>query len=184
MIQHTCWWICKKTVFISCILFTIFFLSSCKSVVPEKKETIFRCERDQSLIYDSIDGFCKCVGIESAELQSYAVLKTDEHLDSFSSPVPTERMREILMQRLVTEIKKELYRAFSEYAPEPWATEKILVPVKFALFVKRGATLEVRAVLLYKKDDIGAERVLKYLPLEYKQFYLEKMKIRLDANFR
>gem|GEM_PF-2726128 len=88
------------------------------------------------------------------------------------------------MQKIIIEIKKDLYRNFSEFDPNPWESGKIQLPVKIAYFIKKSEVCTVRAVALVKSEDISGLNVLKYLPYEYKKYYLEKVKVKLDRNFR
>jgi len=125
-----------------------------------------------------------CLGITEDELGAYTVFEVEENLSSCAAEVPAERLREQLMQKIIIEIKKDLYRNFSEFDPNPWESGKIQLPVKIAYFIKKSEVCTVRAVALVKSEDISGLNVLKYLPYEYKKYYLEKVKVKLDRNFR
>lgn len=189
MTQHTFLLNCSSVLLIIILCVTNLILASCTArqlppPIPPKKEAIFRCEKDENLIYETREDFCKCLGIESGELEKYREFKIDRSVNMSFSQIDDELLRDELIQLMIIEIKKELYRVFKEYDPDQWESSKMNVPYVYARFVKKSETGQIRAVALVKANDLEGVNVLKHMPLEYKQHYLEKMKIRLNGLYR
>lgn len=171
----------NKLFFCAYLLFT--FVSCTQTQVVENYDNDFVWIQDSSVIYSNLEDMSRCLDIPVHEFGSYIVIEEDQKADSLSLEELTKRMHDVVSRKVVFLIKQKMQFTFKKTVYEEWLIEEINIPVKYRMFRKREQEQTLyRYIAVYKKKDMEINRLLQYLPYQYKKPFLDEIEKKMKTN--
>lgn len=160
----------------------LYVVLACSSQVRKTPFDFINYENGKSL-YTNSEEFLFCFGIEPKDASSYVRFERDFNFEESADNFSVDSLNDSMVQanrdlklELAYDLKNHMQEKFRMRVAGAWEMEKIAVPVSYRHFYRfRNNRLEVKGVALILKRDLTVTTLLRYLPLEYKLLFLERL---------
>jgi hypothetical protein len=167
-----------------CLLFVflMFLLVTCTSVERAEYSDEYVWIKDKNLKFQDKSDLSKCLNIPVSKLNEYSFLVIEEFYEEEINYIDIQSKLQLKLEKKIVQlIKSKMEMTFKETIYDDWQFQRITLPVKYRMFIKetkRGTYYKYIAV--YYSDDMSITKLLKYLPYEYKEPFLEKLRERIN----
>ncbi|MFW5807593.1 MAG: hypothetical protein ACOCWH_00920 [Spirochaetota bacterium] len=155
-----------------------------KTVQVTKQDTGFRWVEDRSIRFTNREELSRCLDISPDSFDKYLVLESEHTAPSDDKENSIRaRLRYDVERKLVQLIKQKMEFTFKTSAASYWEIEHITMPVRYRMFSSYTEdAVQYKYIAVYRKSDMDIDNLLGYLPYEYKEPFLERMRQRMESD--
>ncbi len=140
--------------------------------------------QDNTIRYNNSKELAACLGIKETEFEKYIIIESTKENDtdrSFSEIKKT--MHYEVSRKIVLLIKQKMEFTFKKTVFAEWEIDQISMPVMYRMFKKmEDGKIYYRYIAVYKKSDMDINKLLQFLPYEYKEPFLDEIQKRMKME--